>query len=354
LRTLLLCDLNKEGVRIYFIEDKGKYLIFFLALTLKPRSSIKLMISSEKFSGAPIPGLTSMLVLCALLVLCAPASTSSLAFAGQTDKKSTAAAAQSAPLLTRSTTRRETRRFGYGGTVTLVGAPNGSITIEAWQRNEVEITADIELRATTEEELTQLSVVNGFILDAEVNHLRILTTGTHDKAYMKRAARNFPKKLIGLPWKIDYRIRVPAYTDLEVNTGSGPFTLTGVEGNIRIMAVEANANLTLVGGHVSTTIERGSVNVRLPARNWRGAGAEIRLAAGDMTVELAPGSSLDINADVLRSGQIENTYPGLEARDQAPSTARSMRARVGTGGPTLAFTIADGTLRIKQRTESEP
>jgi hypothetical protein len=73
-----------------------------------------------------------------------------------------------------------------------------------------------------------------------------------------------------------------------------------------------------------------------------------------MDVELAAGSSLDINADVLRSGQIENTYTGLEARDQTPLTARSMRARAGTGGPTLAFTVADGTLRIKQRTESEP
>ncbi|HKZ02592.1 MAG TPA: hypothetical protein VJ180_10150, partial [Pyrinomonadaceae bacterium] len=33
-------------------------------------------------------------------------------------------------LLTRTTTRREGRRFGYGGTVTVVGAPTGSITVE--------------------------------------------------------------------------------------------------------------------------------------------------------------------------------------------------------------------------------
>ena len=256
--------------------------------------------------------------------------------------------------MTRSTTRHETRRFGYGGTVTLIGAPVGSVTIEAWPRNEVDITADIELRGGTEEELAQLATVNGFALDEEVNHLRILTTGTHDKAFMKRSAKNFPKKLLGLPWKIDYRLRVPAFTDLEVNMGSGAFTLTGVEGAIRIQAVESKADLTLAGGFVQATVERGSVNVRMTSRSWRGAGADIRLAYGDMNLELPLAASLDINADILRSGKIESSYTGLEPRDRTTFSTRSIRARIGTGGPTLSFTVADGTLRIKQRTEAEP
>lgn len=272
--------------------------------------------------------------------------------AQQKDKKG-AAQASAAPLLTRTTTRHETRRFGYGGSITLIGPPSGSITVEAWTRNEVDITADIELRAGTEEELTQLAAVNGFILDEEVNHLRILTTGTHDKRFMKRAARNFPKKLLGLPWKIDYRVRVPAYTDLEVNAGSGPFTLKGVEGTIRVQAVESTADLTLVGGYVMATVERGTVNVRMDARSWRGAGADIRLAHGDLNLELPAAASIDINGDILRSGQIERSYEGLEPRERTTFSPRSIRARAGAGGPTLAFTVGDGTLRIKQRTASE-
>jgi hypothetical protein len=293
---------------------------------------------------ARILRLALMLLVCVASLASTPSGSSS---AQQKDKKDAGREQQAAPLLTRTTTRHENRRFGYGGSVTLLGAPTGSITIEAWPKSEVDVTAEIELRANTEEELTQLAAVNSFILDEEMNHLRILTTGTHDKSFMKRAAKNFPKKLLGLPWKIDYHIRVPAYTDLEINTGSGPFTLTGVEGNIRIMAIESNANLTLAGGYVMATIQRGAVNVRLTERNWRGAGAEVRLASGDMTVELPAGLSLDINADVLRTGQIDNSYTGLEARDRAPITNRSMRGRVGTGGPTLALTVGDGMLRIK-------
>jgi hypothetical protein len=285
-------------------------------------------------------------------MLAAVSASGALSSAQQKDKRDAAQTAQPAPLLTRTTTRHETRRFGYGGSLTLIGAPNGSITIEAWPRSEVDITADIELRAGTEEELTQLAAVNSFVLDEEVNHLRILTTGTHDKQFMKRAARNFPKKLIGLPWKIDYRIRVPAFTDLEVNAGSGPFKLTGVEGTIRIMAVESQADLTLVGGYVIATIERGTVNVRMTTRNWRGAGADIRLASGELNLQLPAAASLDINGDVLRSGQIERTYNGLEPRDRTAFTQRSIRGRVGAGGPTLSFTVADGALRITQITET--
>ena len=33
-----------------------------------------------------------------------------------------------------------------------------------------------------------------------------------------------------MPWKIDYRLRVPVNTDLEVNAGHGEVKLSGVEG----------------------------------------------------------------------------------------------------------------------------
>ena len=115
----------------------------------------------------------------------------------------TATTAPNIQLLTRSTRRRESSRFSYGGTVTLVGAPRGSVTVEGWNRNEVEVTADIELKAETEADLDQLAKVNNFVFDEDLNHISILTVGTHDRAYMKKSAKSFPKKLLNLPWRID-------------------------------------------------------------------------------------------------------------------------------------------------------
>jgi hypothetical protein len=263
-------------------------------------------------------------------------------------------ATAAAPKLTRTTTRHEVRRFGYAGALTIIGAPAGSITIEAWPRSEVDITADIELYADTEEELALLSTVNSVKLDDDTNHLRIITTGTHDKDTMKRAAKGFPKKLLGLPWKIDYRIRVPAMTDIEINAGRGPITLDGVEGTIRITALESNLTLNLTGGMVTAAVGAGAIKVTLGARSWRGAGADIQLAKGDLTLELPAGYSGEINASILGTGKIESEYTALEPREREVFTSRSMKARAGAGGATLSFTVRDGTLYIKKAAVKEP
>ncbi|HEU4836549.1 MAG TPA: hypothetical protein VFS90_19110 [Pyrinomonadaceae bacterium] len=251
-------------------------------------------------------------------------------------------------LLTRTTRRQETRRFSYGGTVTLIAAPRGAVTVEGWTRNEVELTADIELKGPTEADLDQLAKVNSFVFDEDLNHLSVLTTGTHDRAYMKRSAKNFPKKLLNMPWKIDYRLRVPVNTDLEVNAGHGTVKLSGVEGALRLSATESDTALSLTGGVVSTTVTAGSITLSIPARSWRGAGADVRIASGTINVDLQPGFSGDIDAEVLRTGKIVNTYEGLASREKPGITERTVRARAGAGGAYFKFTVGDGTVNIRR------
>jgi hypothetical protein len=276
----------------------------------------------------------------------------------QADNKKAAPAAQSSPLLKRMTTRREIRRFGYGGTVTVYGAPEGSITVEAWPKSEVEVTAEVEQSAGTEEELTQLAAVNSFLLDEDMNHLRITSVGVHDRKYMKRVARDFPKKLLAMPWKIDYHIRVPAACDLEIYAGRGALTLEGVEGAVRLSKPDEGAtSFNFAGGDVEATLRGGPVVVHVPTRSWRGRGMSVRVASGDLTVELPAGFSGDVNAEVLRVGRIENSFAGLTPRERTQATERSLQGRAGQGGAILSFTVGDGTLRIvqgsvKQKAES--
>jgi hypothetical protein len=252
------------------------------------------------------------------------------------------------PLLTRTITRHESRRFFYAGTVTVTGAPNGSVTIEGWQRNEVEISAEIELQAPTEADLSRLATLNNFVIDEDANHLRVITTGTHDRTFMKRMARDFPRSLIGLPWKIDYHIKVPAQTDLEINAGVGPTRLTGVEGAIRLNAVQTDATLSLTGGLVSVIVQSGTVDLTVPALSWHGLGADIKVASGKLNIGLMPGFSGDIHAAVLRTGEVKNGYPNLEPLERNGITAQSVRARAGNGGGTLTLTVGDGTIQIDQ------
>lgn len=254
-----------------------------------------------------------------------------------------------APQLVRTTSRHESRRLPYGGTLTVIGPPEGSITIEGWQRNEVDISAEIQLRADTEADLNLLAAVNTFVIDEDSDHVRVMSTGTHDKEFMRSVAKKFPKTLLGLPWRIDYRIRVPFTVDLDINAGRGPISIVGLEGNIQLSAAESAANFRLTGGTLTATIALGTVKLEVPARSWRGVGALLRLAVGEITVELPPGFSGDFEAQILRSGKIDASYEEL-ARASRAVDPRSLSARAGAGGAAFNLTVGDGVIVIRKQT----
>ena len=254
------------------------------------------------------------------------------------------------PQLIRTTTRHELRRLAYGSTLTIIGPPDSSITIEGWQRSEVDVSAEIQLRADSEADLDLLAAVNTFVLDEDANHLRVMSTGTHDKVFMRSVAKKFPKVLLGLPWRIDYRIRVPFVIDLDINAGRGPISISGVEGNIQLSAAESVTNLKLTGGTVYGTIGTGTVKLEVPARSWRGVGATFRLAAGDITVEIPTGFSGDFDAEVLRAGKIDASFEDL-ARASRGVDPRNLSARAGAGGAAFKLTVGDGVIVIRKTGE---
>jgi hypothetical protein len=250
--------------------------------------------------------------------------------------------------LVRTTSKHERRRFPYGSTLTISGAPAGSITIEAWPNAEIDISVEIQLQGGSEQDLDRLALVNNVLIDEDANHIRIMTTGTHDKSFMK-AIKKFPKELLAWPWKVDFRIRVPVATDLDINTGRGPITISDVEGDIQLSAAESDLKMRLSGGGVNAIVAAGKISLDVPARSWRRGSVDLRVAAGDVTVQLPAGFSADFDAEVLRTGAIVDSYGALEARDKPGITPRLIKARTGAGGTSFRFTVGDGTITIKKQ-----
>ena len=220
--------------------------------------------------------------------------------------------AQTPTLLKRTDYKTEKVEFGVGGTVSVVGAPNGSISIEGWQSNEVEITAEITNEAATEADLALLSKVNGFVIEDSFQKIRIVSVGANDKKFIKTIDKKFPKHLIGTPFRVDYKIKVPFYTDLVINGGIGDFNLSNVEGNIGVNLVESNARFNLVGGVLDATVGKGTVDIAISSRSWRGRGTVVQLASGTMNVFLPLNFNANLDAQVLRVGKIENGYDFLK------------------------------------------
>ena len=184
--------------------------------------------------------------------------------------------------------------------------------------------------------------------DESLGRVTINSIGTNDPKYLKRVDKKFPKRLMGLPFRIDYLVKVPRYCDLQVNAGKGDITITGIEGALRINAVETNVRLDLVGGGLSATIQKGTVAVKMPDRSWRGSGIDIALASGDMQVYFPVNLSAELDASILRTGKIENGLLDLKPRVRSVKfTEQQISARAGGGGVPMKFTVGDGTLALK-------
>ena len=155
--------------------------------------------------------------------------------------------AQTPQPLKRTITKTDRFDFGAGGTVSITGAPNGSIRVTSTAKNEIEITAEIELQAASEAELNQLAAVTGFVTEESVARTGIVSVGTNNRLGDKKQWKKFPKDLIGLPFRIDYVISVPRYCDLEINGGKGDLSVVGVDGSMRIDFLETNARIETGG-----------------------------------------------------------------------------------------------------------
>ena len=250
-------------------------------------------------------------------------------------------------LLKRTTYKTDKFDFGPGGTVVITGAPLGSIRVEGTQKGEIEISAEIEVQAATEADLAELAKVTTFTTEESIANTGIRSVGTNDAKYMKQVAKKIPKKLMGIPYRIDYVIKVPHYCDLQIDGGKGDLTVSNVEGAMRVNYLESNATIALVGGGLNLTMAAGTLDLTMPNRSWRGGAIDAALNKGTMSVHLPSNVSAEMDATILRTGAIENAFGDFKPRDRkVPFTEKSVQGKAGSGGVTMKYTVGDGTLKL--------
>ncbi len=249
---------------------------------------------------------------------------------------------------TRTINKDLTVPSGAGNTLTIFGAPTGSITVTSHALSRIEISAKITLEAPTNEGLEQLAAVTGFVSEEGTASLTIRTVGTHNKLGDKKFWKKIPKELLAQPFSIDYVLKVPKFLDLNINGGAGELDISGVEGSIRVSFATTKGRIALVGGGLSAQIGEGNLDVVFPARNWRSAMVEVQIAKGNLSAQFPQNLNADVDASALNGGSVVNEFPALKVRDErVPFTERSIAARVGNGGAPIKFSTGNGVVTLK-------
>lgn len=252
-------------------------------------------------------------------------------------------------MVKRTTTKTDRLDFGSGGSIVINGAPSGSIKVQGWAKNEIEINATIEVQAANEADLAKIAETTGFVTDESRIRTSIITVGVHNKFGLKKLPKNFPKQLLGLPFTVNYVINVPRYSDLEIDGGKGDLSISGVEGSMRINFIESKANVEVIAGNTTLVIGSGTLDVAFGVRGWRGRFADIQVATGDMNVRFPSNMSAEIDATILKTGAIENLLTDLKPRDRkVPFTDRSIIAKAGVGGSPMKFVVGDGKMKLER------
>jgi len=208
-----------------------------------------------------------------------------------------------------------------GASVELVNI-NGSVRVETWERNEVEIRA-VKTAGRSQEELERVTV--------EIQHspegIAIHTRYPEDSA---------------VDVSVEYHLRVPRRVRLaRLETVNGDVRVERLEGSGWLRTVNGNVELFDAAGRFSARTTNG--NVRLEFR---------RLDAGEpMTVETVNGSVVlalprEAGAELgveSRNGDFLSELPIVVERADA---GRGFRGLLGRGGGRLQVRTVNGGIRV--------
>lgn len=253
-----------------------------------------------------------------------------------------------AQVLKRTTTKTDTVPLGAGSTVSIVGAPVGSIKVTTIPGSDVQITAEIEVQAANESDLAAAAVLTTYLTQESLGKVAIVSVGADSRRKFTNDEKKLIKRLKGMPYRIDYVVGVPRYTNIEINGGIGDITLDGDEGDHRITAADSNANVTVRGGSLVASVARGELHIQVPPSGRRGLNIDASVITGDLSIIVPENLSGDIDASILRTGKVVNNIPKLKVRDRkVPFTEKLVQGRAGVGGPAIKLTVGDGSILLE-------
>jgi len=199
---------------------------------------------------------------------------------------------------------------------------NGSVEIEAWDRDEVEIQA--VKKANGQDALDRIEIVIAHTpqrIDIETELPKGWNTGA----------------------SVRYEIKVPSTASVDAETVNGAVRVRGAEGPLEVESVNGAVEVAGAAGPVSAKTVNGSLEVAY-ARTPAGGGHRYKSVNGAIRVRLPDDVSGSFDGDTVNGG-IETDFP-LRIKKAKYGPKSSMHDVLGAGGPSFEFETVNGSIKI--------
>lgn len=229
--------------------------------------------------------------------------------------------ASAVPVLAISKEFNRTYPLEPGGSFELQNV-NGTVEVEAWDKNEVEVRA-VKTAREKESDLERVAIE----VDAKPGAVSVST--------------RYPQNE-GVEVAVEYKVRVPRGAHVEhLGTVNGTLRVAGVEEVDDLRTVNGNIEVFEGGGALHAHTTNGNVHLEL-ARLHAKNGVTAETMNGSLLLALAPDAAAELEARCL-NGTFSSELPVALHSSLHP---REIRGRIGKGGAPMKLSTINGGIRI--------
>ncbi|HEY3569525.1 MAG TPA: DUF4097 family beta strand repeat-containing protein [Thermoanaerobaculia bacterium] len=233
---------------------------------------------------------------------------------------------------------------------------NGGVTFEAWDRNEVHVVAEKQVRAGSDDQTRKLMSQIKIDVVPGPSGLRIET-------HMPKRGNGggFLDSLFNgeVNMGVSYTVQVPRQSSLAIVNSNGALQVTGTRGNARLETsngritaegVAGDLTLKTSNGRISVAHSEGTVHAEttnggIDAELTRFSGKDLHFETsnGGVSVRLPRGARFTVDAETS-NGSVQSDF-------QVPGERKgrhSLSGPVNGGGPTLYVRTSNGGVRIRE------
>jgi Toastrack DUF4097 len=214
-----------------------------------------------------------------------------------------------------------------GGSFTLENV-NGSVQVEGWERNQVEVQA-VKTARRNQADLDRVQIE----VENRSGNVTVRTRYPQDS---------------GVDVQVEFRVHVPYRVLLgEVATVNGSVRVSNIEGAGRIRSTNGNVEVLDSAGRFSARTTNGNVRLEL-RRLTDGEPMALETVNGSIVLALPPDAQANLNIRSM-NGDFHSDLP-VEARGSL--STRAFRGKIGSGGGEITIRTINGWIRLVQERPS--
>ena len=213
---------------------------------------------------------------------------------------------------------------------------NGSIEVEAWEGNEISVTARIQIKAPSKTKAEELYEKLKFVVDASGASVAI-------EADCPRIRQVWFGLGGHTSIRIRYYVKVPRQTGLKLKTTNGGIEARGVRGAFDLETVNGGIELLEAGGEGRLKSVNGGIRCHLD-EFYENGDLRVKTTNGGIKIRLPEDAGAELDAKTVNgSVRLDFTLSG-----DVTVKRRRVSGRLGDGGGNIELRATNGSISVKR------